>query len=455
MIRTRQKNYRKILSLALWLISACRTGFAVADSLPPLPDLSDLTLKFPLPKESFTRADTSRFLVSGGLFQPIKSFDWFFNGAALIPLHWQNKFFSFYSNCRSDIDYEPFWFFSAAINSNLPIRHSLLTNHLSFECKKRANVNYENLSLLNWSIHPIALGELDLKFRFRVARFFLTEGYQFYNLSLQNDYLVPTRLGDFGLGGSFLIQKRTDPLLLFNLFHHIIPKKLITLKPYFGWSTDRNFTFGITLGSKVGKATGLLQFSYNDKQLISLDSIYRDAGPFKINETLHYPISQYRLSGLVRVNNQEFNFSLRFDTNQIHIVQSQSLLRSENSLKKSANLRIELKNSLPSLIKSWLIAEVNWGNLSLTPVWVISFHPSVFYKNFSWQLTGELVGKRKLADRELKPVFRTNGSFSYSISTFRLSLGCNNIFESNWEIYPNYFDKYRKIFLQLEAIKIF
>jgi hypothetical protein len=427
------------------------------DSLPPLPDPFDVKLKLTIPEEKLSVIDTAEISLLGGLaWSPHKlNFGYPTGGEATIPVRFQNKFLLFYGNYLSDLDYEIFHSFSARILSNIPIRTSFFLSSLSFERKSRFSAYFENVSISNWSAHSVFFGVLNPKFTFRFSRFFRSNHNYFYYFNLQNDCIIPTFLGNIDLAGGVLTQSNTSFIGFANLSDHIILNELNFLKPKITWwFADRNLMLGADFGTRIGKTLTIFQFTWNDKQITNLDTLYADAGPFGVNEALKYPTSNWSIKTSVRIDNQEINLSLRADTNQIHYVRPESLLYPENSRQRSKLVSIELKNSV-GIFKNRLISEFDIGELSLVPVFRISNYLTLLVKNFVFNFKAELLGMRKFVNRDLEPNFRLNSDFTYCHSFFKLRLGCNNILGSGLEIYPDHLDNNRKIFLELLVTKTF
>lgn len=425
------------------------------DSLPPLPDPYDIKLKITIPEEELNVTDTAKISLFGGFaWSPSKfNFGYPGGGQAIIPIRFRNKFLLFYGNYLSDIDYEPFQYYSAFILSNIPVRKSFFSNSLSFERKSRFSAYFDNIATSNWSVHPTFFGELNPKFTFRFSRFARYTHNYFYYFNLQNDCIIPTFLGNFDLAGGVVTQSKTSFIGFASLFDHIILYELNFFKPKVTWwFTNNNLTMGADFGARIRKVLTTLQFAWNDRQIMNFDALYNDAGPFGVTEVLKYPVNIWSIKTSVRFNQQEINLSLRADTNQINYVSRDSLLYPENSKPSSKFIGIELQNTL-GIFKNRLISEFNIGELSLVPIFTISNNLTLLVNDFDIDFNIEIIGKRKFANRDLKPNFRLNSYLTYSRSFYKLRLGFANILGSGLEVCPNYLDKNRKIFLEILVTK--
>lgn len=444
---------RGVLYLVLsFLISEIGLAF---DSLPPLPNPYDIKLKITLPEEQLNVTDTAEIALIGGFaWSPPKlNFGYPAGGQAIIPVRFQNKFLLFYGNYLSDIDFEPFRYFSAYILLNVPVRKSFFSNSLSLERKSRFATYFDNIATSNWSVHPTFFGEVNPKLTFRFSRFARYAHNYFYYFNLQNDFIIPTFIGNFDLAGSILTQSKTSFTGFASLADHITLYELNFFKPKVTWwFNGHNLTLGADFGARIKKVLTTLELAWHDRQIMNFDTLYNDAGPFSVNETLKYPVNIWSIKTSVRINQQEFKLSLRTDTNQINYSSADSLLYPGNSEKSSKFIGIELQNTLGSF-KNHLITEFNIGGLSLVPIFTISNNLALLFKNFVFNLNPEIMGKRKFANGDLKPVFRLNSYLTYSRSFYKLRLGFDNIFGSGFEVYPNYLDKNRKIFLEILVTK--
>jgi hypothetical protein len=260
-------------------------------------------------------------------------------------------------------------------------------------------------------------------------------------------------LGNIDLAGAILTQSKTSFTGFASLSDHVILYELNFFKPKITWwFTDHNLTLGADFGARIRKTLTTVQFAWNDRQIMNFDTLYNDAGPFRVNEVLKYPVNIWSIKTSVRINQQEINLSLRADTNQINYISADSLLYPANSQPSSKYIGIELQNTL-GIFQNRLITEFNIGGLSLVPIFTISNNLALLFKNFVFNLNPEIIGKRKFANRDLKPAFRLNSNLTYSRSFYKLRLGFNNILGSGFEVYPNYLDKNRKIFLEILATK--
>jgi hypothetical protein len=299
------------------------------------------------------------------------------------------------------------------------------------------------------------LGELNPQFGFRFARFFRHSSHQFLTFTLQNDYIIPTFLGNFDLAAALLTQSHTSFVWFANLSDHIVLNDLIFIKPKVtSWFSDRKLAVGIDFGIRIGKALSIFQFACNNKQLISFDSLYADAGPFRINQALRYPSETWLAKVSIQLGKQEVGLSFRSEENQIHYVQSESLFYPENSNQESKALSLELKNSV-LLLNNRIGVKLNSGRLSLLPAFVISDYLTLHSQYLDFSLNNEILGKRHFGNQTIGADFRLSSDLTYHHSFFELTLGVKNILGSSWKVYPNYIDNHRKIFLEFSIINIF
>jgi hypothetical protein len=425
------------------------------DSLPPLPNPLDIKLRITIPEEELNVTDTAEIALFGGFaWSPQKfNFGYPYGGQAIIPVRFQNKFLLFYGSYLADIDYEPFRYFSAYILLNVPYRQSFFSNSISLARKSRFATYFDNIAASNWSVVPTFFGEVNPKFTFRFSRFARYTHNYFHYLNLQNDFIIPTFVGNFDLAGSILTQSKIPFIGFASLADHIILYELNFFKPKVTWwFTDNDLSLGADFGTRIKKVIATLQFAWNDRQLMNFDTLYNDAGPFQVDEAIKYPVNLWSIKASVHFNRQEINLSLRADTNQINYVSPDSLFYPENSDKNSQFIGIGLQNTLGSF-KNHLITEFNLGGLSLVPVFTISDNLTLSINDFAINLNPEIIGKRKFANQDLNPAFRLNSYFTYSHSFFKIRLGFANIFGSSLEVYPKYLDKNRKVFLEILTTK--
>lgn len=452
-------------------------SLAQEDSLPPLPNPYDLELKLTLPEEKLKLTDTAEFILLGGITHSSSDLNFGkpFNSKLVIPIRWRNKFLLLYGNYLIDTDYELYRLFATQISFYFPIRTAFFKNSLSLERKDRLLAYFERMIISHWSVHPFFFGELNPKFDFHFSRFSRYRSYLLYKLWGQNDYIIPTIIGNLGFTSAFLIQSKTYPIGLVGLFDHIILKELTFLKPkisyWFGAKSSNflrttdspNITFGVEFGTQIKKILTLFQFACNERQLFDFDSIYTDVGPLLVKQSLCYPISQLMIKISILTANHELSLCARFDKDQVHWVQSDSggrlLYYPANSGQKSAYFNWQLKNSISGFLsanfsgQNRLILELNPGGLSLVPVLTFSDCLTLIFKKFGFMLSGQLIGTRECGGCKLNPVFRLDTDLFYSHSFFQVKGGCRNVLKTDWEVYPNYKDKSRKIFVELSIYK--
>jgi len=443
-------------------------SFAQEDSLPPLPNPYDLELKLTRPREKLKLADTAELSLLGGLVysSPMR---FALKNKLVVPIRFRNKFLLLAGGYISDIDYEPYRSLVALGNlwsALSSTRNAFFKNSLALERKDRLSAFFERIIFTHWSVHPFFFGELNPQLDFRFSRYFRYRHYPFYNLQGQNNYIIPTVIGNLGVAGAFLIQSNTTPIGSVRAFDHIILKEFVFLKPQIGyWFDDRILSFGVNSGARIKKTVVFFQFAYNEKQLLSFDSIYSDVGPLRVQGSLHYPIDQLSLKISILTNNQEIGLCARFDKNQIHFVPSDSagelLFYPENSGRKSAYFNLIALNNLRialSSLENRLMLELNPNELSLVPIWAFSDYLTVSVKQFGFTLQGELIGERKCAGHKLNPVFRLDCFVQNTLylrrSSIVLKIGFQNILGTVWEVYPDYKENHRKLLLEVSLKRL-
>ena len=448
------KLFFSIIIIALVILT--NSGIAL-DSLPPLPEPFNVRLKWSLPQEKSQLTDTGKISLLFGLHQPGQNSDFGYLGAvqAGIPLFFQNNYFRFAGGFYSDIDYLRFHQYQGQIIVNLPVRESFLVGELAAFRKNRGSNYYQNVNASGSMISPIFYGELNPQFNFHYGQFLRQNRHHILALDLKQDYIFPTLVGDFDLGTHLFIQSKSSLVWSADLADNIVLDNSIFIKPKIAWYFIDNYPgFGIEFGARIGKTISIFQFNYNEPRLINLDSLYDDAGPFMLNDSLKYPKTVWSAKVSGKFENHQFGLKLRRFHDQIYYSQAESLFMPENYNRGSTVLELDIKNVF-NLFENHFSFEFNPEGISLIPYISVLAQLTFKWKRFRAILISEIIGKRNYDSNELEPNAPFSAEIGYRYSFFEVKLGLRNIFESTLEIYPNYIDRHRKLYLETSIIKAF
>ncbi len=445
-----------IISISITIIyTIIPQNIFAQENLPPLPDPYDVRLKWTLPQEQPYVKDTVTISLQGGFHwsNQLSQLGYQMSAQTSIPLSFHNNYVLLSGCYSSDIDYEKYRFYSGRLISIIPIRVSLLSNELSINRKNRFSTHYENIIASGSIISPIFLGELNPQFLVRYAEFYRNKNYDFFSLTVSNDYIVPTSIGSFDLTANLFLQSHVSTNWSIGLSNNIILSDFIFVKPNIDWqSLDQTFSFGSEFGVRIGEVLNIFNFIVNQPQFINFDSLYDDAGPFQINNSLRYPKNNWSTKASVHFRKHKMDLSLQSIDFRINYHRVDSLFYPENNLKRSLAIIFNLNN------KFWVIEnnfdiQFNTGQLSLVPDFLLQEQIIMNLKPFRLVLAADIIGKRKCDNLTLEPKTRINTAVSYHHSFFDVKFGVNNILGTSWVFYPNYVDNNRKLLLEITILK--